>query len=62
MFAGRWCSIPLYEYKCRKCGHEYAKRKLYSDNKHLEPCPLCGTLNEKILGNIAHFEFKGILA
>jgi len=53
---------PIYEYKCHKCGQVYTKRKLYSDNRRLESCPKCGTLNEKMLGNIAHFEFKGNLA
>jgi len=54
--------MPLYEYICHKCGHKYSRVKLYSDKKHLEPCPKCGALNERKLGNIAHFEFKGNLA
>ena len=50
--------MPLYEFVCKKCKHKYSKRKLFSEEKHLEPCPKCGTLNERQLGNIAHFEFK----
>lgn len=51
--------MPLYEFECYKCGHKYSKVKLFSEK--LEPCPECGALNERKLGNIAHFEFRRAL-
>lgn len=53
--------MPLYEYACHKCEAKYSKLTLFSAKKHLEPCPQCGSLSERKLGNIAHFAFKGNL-
>lgn len=35
--------MPLYEYKCKSCGHEF--EKLVSISKAAEPqeCPTCGS-------------------
>lgn len=35
--------MPIYEYKCNKCGHTFdAFQRLGSDGSDLE-CPKCGT-------------------
>src|ERR1700726_705266 len=33
--------MPLYEYKCEKCGHQFEKIQKFSD-KMLKKCPECG--------------------
>jgi len=51
--------VPLYEYKC-KCGHKFEKLTTIYSSKNTK-CPKCGGIAKKQLGNIAHFEFKGVL-
>ncbi len=53
--------MPLYEYKCPKCGHTFEKIKR-TEQRYMEPCLKCGTLCKNSVGKIAHFEFKGVLA
>ncbi len=33
--------MPLYEYKCKKCGHHFEKIQLYSA-RMVKKCPECG--------------------
>ena len=33
--------MPLYEYKCKKCGHQFEKIQKYSD-RMVKKCPDCG--------------------
>jgi putative FmdB family regulatory protein len=49
--------LPLYEYKCVKCGHRFEKIESFgaSENKK---CPKCGAKAERQLGAPA-IQFKG---
>lgn len=44
--------MPLYEYRCDKCGTIFEKRLSMSDNKlpESEPCPSCSEL-----GNVLQY-------
>ncbi|MBN1880675.1 MAG: zinc ribbon domain-containing protein [Deltaproteobacteria bacterium] len=35
--------MPLYEYKCRKCGHVFDVIHKISEDARDVPCPVCGT-------------------
>ena len=50
--------MPLYEYKCKKCGHRFEEIQQYSD-KPIKRCPKCkkGTV-EKLMSAPAVM-FKG---
>lgn len=50
--------MPLYEYKCKKCGHRFEEIQKYSD-RPIKKCPKCkkGTV-EKLLSAPA-VQFKG---
>lgn len=48
--------MPIYEYQCTKCGHEFEKMQGYSDP---EPaCPTCGGKVKQLLSAPA-VQFKG---
>lgn len=49
--------MPLYEYRCRKCGAEFEKIRKFSD-PHLTKCEKCGGQLERLLSSPA-FKFKG---
>jgi putative FmdB family regulatory protein len=34
--------MPMYEYKCKKCGMEY-EELVSLDSKELPPCPVCNS-------------------
>ncbi len=36
--------MPIYEYRCQACGHEFEKLVRLSDP--VPPCPSCGALRE----------------
>lgn len=49
--------MPLYEYKCRKCGHRF--EKIESVNSSItKKCPKCGATAERLLAAPA-IQFKG---
>ena len=49
--------MPLYEYKCKKCGHRFERLlKSYSDT--VKECPLCGGEVERLMSTSA-VQFKG---
>ena len=51
--------MPLYEYKCRKCGHVFEKIQKFSD-KPKASCPECGGAGERQLSAPAvHFKGSG---
>jgi putative FmdB family regulatory protein len=50
-------SMPLYEYKCEKCGHRFEKIQKFSD-KMVKKCPECGGRVEQIISAPA-VQFKG---
>jgi putative FmdB family regulatory protein len=49
--------VPLYEYACRSCGHQFEVIQKFSDPA-IEQCPRCGAKVEKLLSTPA-IQFKG---
>lgn len=49
--------MPLHEYKCTQCGHEFEALQKSKD-KPLEKCPKCGGLLRKLISSPA-IQFKG---
>jgi putative FmdB family regulatory protein len=49
--------MPLYEYKCKKCGHVFERIQKFSD-PHVKKCPECGGAVEQLLSAPA-VQFKG---
>jgi len=49
--------LPLYEYRCRKCGTHVEKIRKFSDPP-LSKCEKCGGKLERLLSSPA-FQFKG---
>ena len=49
--------MPLYEYKCKKCGHRFEKIQKFSDPP-VKKCPECGGAVEQLLSAPAE-QFKG---
>jgi len=49
--------LPLYEYRCRKCGAQYEKIRKFSDPL-LTKCEKCGGKLEQLLSSPA-IRFKG---
>ena len=49
--------MPLYEYRCRKCGRSTEKIEKV-DGPHLKKCPHCGGKVESVLAPSA-IQFKG---
>jgi putative FmdB family regulatory protein len=49
--------LPLYEYKCQKCGHRFEKIESLSASM-TKKCPKCGGTAERMLAAPA-IQFKG---
>lgn len=49
--------MPLYEYKCAKCGHKFEKIENFSASE-VKKCPKCGGKAERQLAPSA-IQFKG---
>ncbi len=49
--------MPLYEYKCKKCGHRFEKILKFSD-KPMKKCPDCGGAVEQLI-SAPTVQFKG---
>src|SRR5579863_10526150 len=49
--------MPLYEYKCKKCGHQFEKIQKFSD-RMVRKCPDCGGVVEQMISAPA-VQFKG---
>lgn len=49
--------MPLYEYKCRKCGHRFEKIESFSAST-VKKCPKCGAQAERMVAAPA-IQFKG---
>jgi putative FmdB family regulatory protein len=54
---GRTFSVPLYEYRCTKCGHQFEKIESVSASPK-KKCPKCGRPAERLLAPPA-IQFKG---
>ena len=37
--------MPIYEYKCKKCGVKFESYRGISDNDTMVKCPKCGSSN-----------------
>ncbi|MCA0446467.1 MAG: zinc ribbon domain-containing protein [Bacteroidetes bacterium] len=49
--------MPLYEYRCSSCGHQFEVLQKISDQS-LRPCEKCGTESEHLISG-GGFVFKG---
>lgn len=49
--------MPLYEYRCKNCGHQFEKIQSFSAPEEKE-CPVCQSEVEKLLSAPA-IQFKG---
>lgn len=49
--------MPLYEYKCKKCGHRFERILKFSD-KPIKKCPDCGGAVEQLI-SAPTVQFKG---
>jgi putative FmdB family regulatory protein len=49
--------VPLYEYRCKNCGHQFEKIQSFSAPEEKE-CPVCQGPVEKLLSASA-IQFKG---
>jgi putative FmdB family regulatory protein len=49
--------MPMYEYNCEKCNHQFELRQKFSDQPARE-CPKCGGKVEKMISASA-FSLKG---
>ncbi|MCB9849076.1 MAG: zinc ribbon domain-containing protein [Phycisphaerales bacterium] len=34
--------MPIYEYRCERCGHEFEKMECMDRRDSAGPCPVCG--------------------
>ena len=50
--------MPIYEYQCRSCGHEFEAMQKISDEPLVE-CPACGQPQLTKLVSAAGFRLKG---
>ncbi len=50
--------MPTYDYKCKKCGHQFEHFQSMNDEP-LDVCPECGGKVERLIGTGAGLIFKG---
>jgi putative FmdB family regulatory protein len=50
--------MPLYEYKCKKCGHRFELIQSFSAEDAKE-CPICHGEVERLISTPARAHFKG---
>ena len=50
--------MPVYEYICKSCEHEFEREQRISDNP-LKKCPKCGAMKAKRLISRTSFVLKG---
>ena len=50
--------MPIYEYKCLKCEHQFEVIQRFSDNP-VETCPACNRKTVKKLVSAPSFRLKG---
>lgn len=49
--------MPIYEYRCQTCGHEFEKLQRISD-RPIKKCPDCGGATEKLF-SLSSFSLTG---
>ncbi|MGA7188193.1 MAG: FmdB family zinc ribbon protein [Candidatus Acidiferrales bacterium] len=54
---GRGSALPLYEYKCEKCGNQFEKIEKHSAPTS-QKCPKCGAKAQRMI-SAAGIQFKG---
>ena len=52
--------MPIYEYRCQQCGHDFEEMQKFSDPP-VESCPECGSLEaqRKVSGSAFHLKGGG---
>lgn len=50
--------MPVYEYACKGCGHEFEREQRITD-KPVKKCPECGAMKAKRLISRTSFVLKG---
>ncbi|MCP5055102.1 MAG: zinc ribbon domain-containing protein [bacterium] len=50
--------MPLYDYQCKGCGHEFSREQRITENP-LKKCPECGAMKSKRLISQTAFVLKG---
>ena len=46
--------MPMYQYACRACGHDFEKRLRMSQSGETQACPSCGSMEtRKRIGSFA---------
>lgn len=50
--------MPIYEYRCQDCGHEFEAMQKMSEAR-LTDCPECGKAGLKKLISVVGFKLKG---
>lgn len=50
--------MPIYEYQCRKCGHEFEREQRIVDDP-IKKCPKCKSNQAKRLISLTSFVLKG---
>jgi putative FmdB family regulatory protein len=52
--------MPIYEYKCKKCGHRFEKLHQSFSEPRVKKCPECGGAVEQLFSApAAHFKGEG---
>jgi putative FmdB family regulatory protein len=55
--------VPIYEYKCKKCGHLFEKLHQSFSEARVKKCPECGGKVEQLFSApAAHFKGEGFYA
>ncbi len=44
--------MPLFEYRCGKCGEEFEELESYEDRDKPQECPACGAKNSERLMSV----------
>lgn len=50
--------MPIYEYKCKKCGHLFELLEVSYNNVSGKTCVKCGSQAERII-SLSSFQLKG---
>ena len=50
--------MPVYEYECKACGHEFEREQRMADNP-VKKCPSCNAMKAKRLISRTSFVLKG---
>ena len=50
--------MPIYEYRCQQCGHDFEEMQKFSDPP-VERCPECGSLEARRKVSVSAFHLKG---